>query len=255
MSFEEWIFSSYPNPPINGQWGLLHILTLVFCAIIIVALTLIFRNKSEKSKKIVLWVLVGLILIFELIRRSVNLIKADSYPIDSLLETLLPRPWCAIACWTLIASVFVNKKFFYNFGSMTALLCAIIFFAYPGVGFNNEYILFENLYSIGTHSLLLITSILLMTLNFTKFEYKTIWKEALCYVGILIYAFIEIYLLKIEADPMYFMSGNEVMEILGVNYGVYLVIYIIFSLIYFNLFYLIGDRKNVFKRRKAKQIK
>ena len=67
---------------------------------------------------------------------------------------------------------------------------------------------------------------------------------------ILGYTFLEIYALKIEADPMYFMPGNDVMEIFGVTYPVYLVIYILFIIIYVNAFYLIDDRKNIFKKRK-----
>lgn len=61
------------------------------------------------------------------------------------------------------------------------------------------------------------------------------------------YVFLEIYGLKIESDPMYFMPGNDVMDILGVGYPLYLVLYIIFIIIYFNIFYLIDDRKKVFK--------
>lgn len=253
MTFKDWIYSSYPNPAINGQWGFLHIITLVLCVVLIVAIALIFRNKSEKAKKIVLWVLVGFILLFELSRRIINFSRGDDLNLNTFLYRLLPRPWCAIACWTLIVSAIVNKKWLYNFASYSALLCALIFFAYPGVGFNNEYILFENLYSIATHSLLLITSISLITLRFTKFEYKTIWKDLLCLLVVLIYTFIEIYVLKIESDPMYFMPNNDVQEILGLNYGLFLVIYIVFMAIYINLFYLIDDRKNVrnvFKKQK-----
>ena len=136
---------------------------------------------------------------------------------------------------------------------MTALLCSLIFFVYPSVGFNNKYILFENLYSIATHSLLLITSITLITLKFTKFEYKTIWKEGICFAVILAYVFLEIYGLKIESDPMYFMPGNDVMEILGLGYSAYLVVYILFIAIYFNIFYLIDDRKFVFKKFNKKE--
>lgn len=248
MTFQEWIFSSYPNPSKDGQWGLLHILVLLFCIAIIITITLLLRKKSEKARRIVLWVLAALILTFEITRRVVNFIKADYFDFNSVMYLLLPRPWCAISCWALMISVLVNKKFFYNFASITSLLCALVFFAYPGVGFNNEYILFENLYSIATHSLVLVTSILLITLRFTKFEYKTCWKEAICYAVILAYTFLEIYALQIEADPMYFMPGNDVMEIFGVGYGAYLAIYIIFTLVYFNIFYLIDDRKFVFKK-------
>ncbi len=253
MSFIDWIYSQYPNPSINGQWGWLHILTLVLCITIIVTFSLLFRKKSQKTKYIVIWALVGIIIAFEISRRVINLCRPQEFTTSSLLYLLLPRPWCAIACWTLILAVIVNKKFLYNFGAFTALICALIFFAYPGVGFNNQYILFENLYSIGTHSLLLVISILLMTLGFTKFEYKNIWKEAICYVIVLAYALLEIYVLKIEADPMYFMPNNDVQDILGISYGLYLALYIIFMFVYINMFYLIDDRKNVFKRRYNKK--
>ena len=147
MTFYDWITSSYENPGISGQQGLGHILTLVICAGIIIGLTFIFRKRSVPTKRIVIFSLVGLILLFELTRRCINIYKADTFTFQSVMHTLLPRPWCAISCWMLIISTFVNKKFFYNIASITSLLCAIIFFAYPGVGFNNKYILFENLYS------------------------------------------------------------------------------------------------------------
>lgn len=95
-------------------------------------------------------------------------------------------------------------------------------------------------------------SILLITLKFTKFEYKKIWKEAICLVVLLVYVFLEIYVFKIEADPMYFMPNNDVMDILSLSYISYVVVYIIFMLFYFNLFYAIGDfksLKNLFKKR------
>ena len=120
------------------------------------------------------------------------------------------------------------------------------------MGFNNQYILFENLYSICTHALLLITSISLITLKFTEFRYKTIWKELICLAVVFAYAFLEIYLLQIESDPLYFMPGNDVQEILGFGYPVFLIIYLVFMAIYVNVFYLIQDRKLVF-RRKSKQ--
>lgn len=147
MSFLDWINSSYPNPSINGQWGWLHISVLVFCIGLIVALSLIFRKRSLKARRIVIWCLVGIIFSFEITRRIVNLSKMTGGGISDYLYILLPRPWCAIACWSLIIVTIFNKKFLYNFASTTSLLCALIFFAYPGVGFNNKYILFENLYS------------------------------------------------------------------------------------------------------------
>ena len=119
---------------------------------------------------------------------------------------------------------------------MCALLNAIIFFAYPSVGFNHNVILFENLYSIATHALLLISSISMMSLELTDFSVnKNVYKEVLGLACMFIYAFLEIYWLKIEKDPMYFLPGNDVQAFLGVDHTAYLFIYVGFLAVYFSL--------------------
>ena len=250
MTFIEWLYSSYPNPHVNGQFGLAHILTMVCIAIFVVLSTIFLKKKSQKSKRIVLFVIAMIILIFELARRGINFCKTTDYSLNNVLRILLPRPGCAISCWLVIIAVIVNKKFLYNFTSIVAFLCGLIFFAYPGVGFNNQYILFENLYSIVTHSALFALSICFITYGFTEFKYKPIWKELISLAVMLVYVFLEIYVLKIEGDPFYFMPANEVQDIIGLSYDLYLPLYLIFMVIYYNIFYLIGDRKNVFKRKK-----
>ena len=250
MKFIEWLYSSYPNPHIDGQWGLLHILTLALCVALIVSGALFLKNKDEKTKRIFLWVLAGIIIFFEVARRVINLCKTTDYSANNLLRILLPRPGCAISCWLCVAAVIVNKKFFYNFASVISIVCAVIFFAYPGAGFNNEYILFENLYSIATHATFLVLAISFITLKFADFKWKSSWKELICLAGLALYVFLEISVLKIEHDPFYFMPGNEVMKILGMPYPLFLPLYIVFILAYFSAFYLIGDRKNIFKKKK-----
>lgn len=260
MSFKEWFFGEngtinpgFENPSVNMQWKLPHILVLLACIATIIAVAFIFRKKNDKVRRIVLWVMVGLILLFEITRRVKNIIAmsiGNEITLDNMLYTLLPRPWCAISCWALIIAAIFNKKYLYNVSSIMALLCAVIFFAYPGAGFNNVLMEFENIYSITTHSLLLVTSISLITLKFTDFRYKNFWKELICFAVVFVYAFIEIWVLKIESDPMYFMPGGDIQDILSVGYAVYLILYILFVTIFVNAFYLINDRKNVFKKRK-----
>ena len=245
MTFLDWITSSYPNPDIDGQWGLWHILVLVLSIATIVTLALTVRNKSEKARNIAMYTLVGLILFFEITRRIINLCKNTDHTLDSYLYILLPRPWCAISCWSLIAAAIFKKQFLFNFSSFTALLCAVIFFAYPGAGFNNQYFLFENIYSISTHALLLITSISLITLRFTNFTFKDIWKDLICLAIVFAYACLEIWVLKTSDDPLYFMPGNDVQDILGLPYGAFLPIYFVFMAIWVGSFYLINDRKTV----------
>lgn len=262
MTFKEWFFGEsdkinpgFVNPDVNMQWKLPHILVLLTCIATIIALSFIFRKKNEKARRIVLWVLAGIILLFEITRRIkyiTAMIIENEVALDEILYALLPRPWCAISCWSIVIAAIFNKKYLYNIASSTSLLCAIIFFAYPSAGFNNKLMEFGNIYSIVTHSMLLVTSICLITLKFTDFKYKTIWKDAVCLLVVFGYACFETWVLKIADNPLYFlpMEGNEVQEILGVGNALYVVIYIVFLVVFMNIFYLINDRKNVFKKRK-----
>ena len=261
MTFKEWFFGEngtinpgFNNPSVNMQWKLPHILVLLTCIATIIAIAFLFRKKSDKTRRIVLWVIAGAILMFEITRRVKNIIAmsiTDSITLDSMLYTLLPRPWCAISCWSIIIAAIFNKKYLYNVASFTALLCAIIYFAYPGAGFNNTLMEFENIYSIATHSLILIGSISLITLKFTDFRYKDFWKDMICLAVIFVYACIEIWILKISDNPLYFLPGdNDIQDIIGVGNTLFVIIYIAFVTLFINLFYLINDRKNVFKKRK-----
>ena len=258
MSFNDWLFSTaecprFENPGVNGRWGLLHIITMLLCAAFIVGFWLIVKKckNKEKARKAIIISLVSLILFFEIMIRVVhftNFSSLGTLTFERALWILIPRPWCAVSCWALMISVIVNKKFFYNFASMSALLCSVLFFICPGVGFNNKYILFQNVYSIVTHALLLVTSVTLITLKFTDFRYKTIWKELICFLVIYLYSFIIVFALKLEADPFYYMPNGDIQAgILHISYGLYLFLYILFITIYINLFYLINDRQNVKK--------
>ena len=243
MSFLDWLYSTYPNPKVDGAWGSLHIIVLLLCISFIVASSILLKGKSEKLKYNILFALAMVILVFGVVRRINGFINAPEYTLNRILRILLPRPGCAISCWLVILALIIKKKFFYNFASIIGILCATIFFAYPGAGFTNEIILFENLYSIVTHSLFLIISVCFITYKFADFQYKVAWKEAICLGTMLVYVFAEVYLMKIEPDPFYFLRDNDVQEILGIGYGLYLPLYILFIAVYFSAFYLIPKIK------------
>lgn len=255
MTFHQWIFSeSSVNPKIDGAWGPAHIITLVLCILITIGLSFL-RNKDYKTR---LWVIRGLVfglLFFELTRRGIYIARGilsksgDYFAIEHLMWNLLPRPWCAMSVWCIILSIIIDKKFFYNFTAMSAILNVLIFFAYPVAGFCNKYFQFENIYSIVTHSLLFITSISMITLRFTDFKYydgslkKSALRELICFLVILGYTFLQIYVLKISTDPMYFRPGNDVQNTLGMSYPLFLFIYIVFLAIFYNAFYIIQGLK------------
>ena len=263
MTFSEWLFGGIENPAINGRWGIWHILTLVICVACIVGFYYIVKKSKDpqKAKRCILYTLAGLIAFFEVMIRFVYFMKLYYFHHPEMAGTgtlwiLIPKPWCAIACWLLIACVFVKKAFFYNFASLSGMLCAVIFFAYPGVGYNNEIILFENLYSIVTHALLLTMSITLIVLKVTDFRYRHMGKLTICFALTYIYGLLEIYVLKTQEDPMYFMPNGDIQaDILKISYGLYLFLYIMLIVVYVNVFHLIGDRatmKAFFGKRNRK---
>lgn len=250
MSFIDWLFSNRPEglELKSEPWGLLHIIVLLAVIAITIFIAIYFKEKEEKKKYIVIFIIAMIVLFFEIARRVINFTKGDftfedgGIDIKSIIYTLIPRPWCAISCWVLIASVFVKKPFFYNIASITMLLNAVIFFSYPSAGFKN-HIAFEEVYSIVTHSMLLIGSISMITLRFTDFRYQRgnelFILEVVVLLSIFAYGSLEI-ILGIEKDPLYFMPGNDVEVILGLPYIAYLILYIIFVFgIWFNSFYLI----------------
>jgi len=253
MSFSQWLFGGIDNPFKAGQWGPLHIAVMLSCVMLILVFDFVTKHSQnqERTKKRILFSLVGAIAFFEIMIRFVQCVKLYHLHLPEMagvtwLVIALPKPWCAISCWALIASVFVKKTFFYNFASLSALLCSVVFFVYPGVGFNNVHLLFENWYSILTHALLLTTSITLMTLRYTSFQYKSFWKVAVCIGLTFVYALMEVFALRVHADPLYFMPNGDIQaDILKLPYGIYLVAYIALIVIYINVPYLIEDRENV----------
>ena len=225
MTFRQWIYGeNFNNPSINGQWGLLHIITLLMCICLIISVSIIFKNKNYKTKRLILLIIASILLFFEVTRRIVNITNPITFTKYNLLWVLLPRPGCAISVWLILLSPFINKKWFYNFASMISILTAVIFFAYPGAGFLHKYILFEDLYSIVTHSLFFVGAFLIVTLKLANFDYKKITNELILLGGLVVYCVLEMFILTknskgdpLELDPFYIMPNNEVQEIVGIN--------------------------------------
>ena len=247
MTFQDWIFSNYkPGDEYSGQWKFLHIVTLCVCIGIILALTFLFRKKKQSTRENILKILALFILFFELARRIINLFKGSAVDWHSALYILLPRPWCAISCWLLIISAVCKKKTFWNVSAINALLCSIVFFAYPAVGFNHKHLLFENIYSITTHALLLISSVCILTLHIGDFRYKRerfqdgFLQELILLAIIFIYTRAEI-ALDLSIDPLYFlpMAENEAQAIVGLGNTAYVTLYTIFLCVWINAFYTI----------------
>lgn len=245
VTLYDWFYSNYPptRMVVNGRFGIVHIGVALLCVTLIL-LAASQRTKSYERRMAIIRTLAFCILLFEVTRRVINFSRGDTLTPNYTMYLLLPRPWCAISCWLIIASTLIQKKALYNISAACSMLCALVFFAYPMVGFDHEVYLFEDVYSIATHALLLVTSVSMMTLGVTDYRYKradggSARNEFEILAWVIVYAFFEIYVLKIERDPLYFLPGNDVQSVFGLSYPLYLVVYISFLVLYFNAFYLI----------------
>jgi hypothetical protein len=245
ITLYDWFYSNYPptRAAVNGRFGMVHIGVALLC-ITLILLIATQRHKGEGRRMVIIRTLAFCVLLFEVTRRVITFSRGGDLTTHDVLYMLLPRPWCAISCWLIIASTWIEKKALYNIAASCSLLCALVFFAYPMVGFNHAVYLFEDVYSITTHALLLVTSVSMMTLGVTDYRYERenggrARHEFEILACVFAYAFLEIYVLKIERDPLYFLPGNDVQTVFGLSYPLYLVVYISFIIIYFNAFYLI----------------
>jgi hypothetical protein len=104
--------------------------------------------------------------------------------------------------------------------------------------------------------MLLTMSITLMVLKVTEFKYKHMWKLVLCFALTFGYGLLQIFVLKTQEDPMYFMPNGDIQaDILKISYGLYLFLYIALIVVYVNVFHLIADKaavKALFSRRSRK---
>ena len=75
---------------------------------------------------------------------------------------------------------------------------------------------------------------------------------AVCFALTFVYGLLEIFVLKIQTDPMYFMPDGDIQaDILRMSYGLYLVLYILVFLIFINVPYVITARKQTEKKEPA----
>ena len=243
MTFRQWLLSELPNPSADPyNWK--YLVALVFVVGFVVTSTLLLKNKSQKTKWIVLLVLASLIAFLEVTRRGINFYKTTDWTLKNIAHILLPRPGCAISCWLVMLAVFINKKWAYSFASMISLLCGTAFFASPGAGFNHQFVQFEELYSMLTHTLFYTCALCFVTYRMAEFKFSQVKQQAICFGVLICYVAFEM-LCKIESDPFYFMPGGDVQEIVGLPYGAFLPLFFVFNTVFFLAFYLIDDRKTV----------
>ena len=149
---------------------------ILFCLLIFLTITFFFKDKSEKTRKIVLLSYCGLNLILFIIYK-INLSTNPATLVDkgyvfNIWEEL-PLHLCNISLFLVPISVLINNKKLLSYGFYIAPLGAIMAVCFPDPSFIGESI-FE-FYNIGyyfTHLNIVIVGLLLVSLKLFNPTFK-----------------------------------------------------------------------------------
>ena len=231
MSFKD--FWTNENNPILEQseymYGTRHLLILLCVTILAVMLSIIFSSKSKKSQQILLYVLAGILLFFEISIRIVNLIVISEYSFKNIATIILPREICSIMVWVFIITIFTKKQVLYNFSVIGGLLATVIFLLYPAVGLNRTYMSFACIYSVVSHMIAFIYGVLMLSFGLVRFEFNKIWHIYLCFVIMFLWGVLLDFVIFPGENYMYLINDPLQLNVkvpYQIIYGIALVIYV-----------------------------
>ena len=253
MSFIDfWTNKNNPAlPKAEYLYNFRHICVLIITVVLCVLLTLIFYKKSQKTKQKLFYVFGWIFLTLEVLSRIVNLLTEENFTFLKVLEILLPMHICSVMVWVFIIAIFSKNKTLINFSVIGGIIATIAFLLYPAVGLNRKFMSFTCLYSTISHMLGFVCCILLMTLRFSKFKIKEIYKIFICFAVMFLWGAILNNLIFPGADYMYLR--NDPLELnLPFHYQwLYLIILVFYTLI----FYLVPLIINAIKRKNKEKEK
>ena len=254
MSFLDWL-AGKNNPKLPKSeylYGTRHLIVLGIVLVSAVVLSLILRNKSQKTKKIFFKICASIFLFFEIAQRIVNLVFADSYSFSWVMQKLLPLYFCSIAVVCIIIAIFTNFQPLINATAIMGLLVTTAYLLFPATGLNKTYISFDAFYSISSHCFGFVVSVLLITTRYAKFEFKDMWKTFVIFGIIIAYGLITSLVFFPNTDDYVFILKNPLEFESIVPYPI---IYILFISAWISLFYVaefsIGKIKQKQKEKKS----
>lgn len=237
MTFKE--FWTNENNPILKETEYMfhtrHIVVLLVAIIATVMLAISFSSKSEKAKQRLLRVFAWSLLGFEILSRIVNCFVVKHFTLANIIRIIFPLEICSVVVWVLIFAVFTKKELLYEFVATIGLLATAVFLLFPAVGLNRVNMSFTCVYSIVTHIISFVCSVLVLTFGYAKFEIKKIWQLYLCVIGMFAWGAVVDFLLIPGSNYMYLRT---IPIVLNINFP-YQILYGLFVAIYVFAFYLL----------------
>jgi len=217
-----------------------HIFYLVMIFAAAIALSLIFKNKSEKTRNLVVSIFAYLTIILYVADFFIMPLS-DSYNFE-MSAWKLPFNICTIMA-ILVPFVQFNKKFkpIKVVVIMLSMASSLMWMCYPGSALGGQppfsYIIFQ---TFMYHGFLFLWAVLSITLNKEKLSIKNCWKDLIGILLILawaafgnaVYDKYDWFFIKGEVFPMFPKWAMPII-VVGCVFGVCLVLYGIYYLIKF----------------------
>ncbi len=178
---------------IINPFNLVYFGYLALNVLLIVVITLLFKNKSEKTKSIVILSISLFNIIFWIAYKIVLWIGNKDLASTGFQFNIwreLPFQLCNISLILVPVGLLLNKKTFYAYGFYVGVLGAFMAVTFPCLGFCNTSILgLHNIGFYGTHGIIMVVGILLVTLGFLKPSFEDIPSLVILLIMLSIFAY------------------------------------------------------------------
>ncbi len=247
QAFLDWLIdANNPSLPRSEYlYGARHLMVIGLVIFLTILVFLIFKNKSQKTKRIFFVICASIFLFFEIAFR-VRELCTETLDVTRVFKILLPLHFCSVTVWFIMLSILLNNKFMINVAPILGILATGIYLGYPAVGLNKTYINFPEFYSVASHSLGFVVSFSIITLKFVVFDIKKIWQPYLVLFLIIGYGALINFVVFPGSDYMYMVNDP-----IGLNTVVpYQVILLAILIVYVFIFYIPSLISTIKNKRK-----
>lgn len=224
----DYLFGFTPTytEKVSYMYNLNHIYLLLFVVASVVALILIFKNKSKKTQNIMLTTVAIVMIVLELARfiwKTANHFNNGGAIDNWNWAWNFSFQLCAIMTWfvsiNLLIGVFAKHEKWNKFAFTTmvgiALISGTLTFLYPDLVDGHYSILhFRNAQTIIDHMLLIFVPLFLIFSKRVKIELKNIWMPI---VGLFASAAIAMTMSFVTDNNFMFMLKADLLNDIGIN--------------------------------------
>ena len=189
------------------QFNLVYFSLILIMALAIILLSIIYKGKTQRQKDLFIIVIGIFNIVFFIIYKIC--LYFDDY--EFVIWDELPLQLCNINMFIIPIAVMLKNKYLLSFGFYVAPLAAIMAITFPELDFtNNSIFLMRNIGFYGTHMIIVIIGILLVTFGYLKPNIKDIGYLVIPTIILSLCAFlINILLFKVTGfETNYFFTMN-----------------------------------------------